>query len=225
LAARRTIKKDPLAAAATATTAEIVGAKRAPRAAAAAAAAPAPDPTPAPTAAAVAAEAPVAPKPLRPLMTRGREMMAGLGTSIARRMGRTPDPSKALGGKLELLGGALGPGWAFIRRVGPDARLGFLTGNRYVDLETELRAIRVATDHAEHRILSAAGWGWIGASLFGPAGAVVAGGIRLIQPRLTIVEITLSDGRNIVARTDGITAEALSHLLAMPSWDALPAAA
>lgn len=215
MATRRTIKKDPLAAEAAPAAAEIVGSKTAPAAAAAS----------------VVDETPAEKPGQRPLAARGRAVVAGLGTSVARRVRQTLDPDtasdagrRALGGKLELLGGALGPGWAFIRRVGPETRLGFLTADGFVDLETQLQAIRTAPDRAEHRILSAVGWGWTAASVFGAAGAVVVGGIRLMHPRLTIVELALRDGRNIVARTDGITAAALSHLAGMPSWRERPAA-
>jgi hypothetical protein len=220
LAARRTIKMHPRAAAAPPAAAEIVGSKTAARTAVA----PAVEETP-------VDETPAEKPRQRPLAARSRAVVAGLGSSVARRMRQTLDPDKAreaarraLGGRLELLGGALGPGWAFIRRVGPETRLGFLTADGFVDLETQLQAIRTAPDRAEHRILSAVGWGWTAASLFGAAGAVVVGGIRLMHPRLTIVELALRDGRNIVARTDGITAAALSHLAGMPSWRELPAA-
>jgi hypothetical protein len=121
---------------------------------------------------------------------------------------------RVTGGTLEILGGDFGLGdraiWPLRHRPG----VGFVapTG-RHIDLGQELVAVEVWPDRAEHPYLSAAGWALVLASLGGVAG-LLAGGLRLLAPRRVMVRIKLSDGSNIVARTDGVTAQGLRAIAA-----------
>jgi len=120
---------------------------------------------------------------------------------------------KAVGGRLEILGGDIGAGTCVIWRFGHDERIGFVTSNgKFIDLESELHTCVAWPDRAEHRLLSAAGWAWALASIGGIFGLIAGGGIRLLQPRRMIFAMSLFDGRNLVARTDSVTAAALEDI-------------
>lgn len=119
---------------------------------------------------------------------------------------------RIVGGRLEILGGDLGLGSRAIWPLAAenDASVGFVgpTG-RPVDLVRELFVVQAWPDRTEHRYLSAAGWGWVLASLGGVVGLLAAGGLRLLEPRRMIVAMELRDGSKLVARTDSVTASGL----------------
>ncbi len=117
---------------------------------------------------------------------------------------------RVVGGRLEILGGDLGSGSRAIWPMNSDASLGFVGPNgRSVDLLRELFVVQAWPDRTEHRYLSAAGWGWVLASLGGVVGLLAAGGLRLLEPRRMIVAMELRDGGKLVARTDSVTASGL----------------
>jgi hypothetical protein len=117
---------------------------------------------------------------------------------------------RVVGGRLEILGGDLGTGSRVIWPSGPTGRIGFVapTG-RAVDLGQELDVVSAWPDHTERRYLSAAGWAWVLASLGGIVGLVAGGGLRLLEPRRMMVKMLLSDGSQLVARTDSVTVAGL----------------
>lgn len=122
---------------------------------------------------------------------------------------------RIVGGRLEILGGALGTGSRAIWPLGTESKIGFVAPNgRTVDLVQELDAALVARDGTEHRYLSAAGWAWVLASFGGFVGLAAAAGLRLLEPRRMMVQMRLADGSTIVARTDSITASGLAALAA-----------
>jgi hypothetical protein len=148
---------------------------------------------------AIAAAAPVPPKP-------DAEPM------VKRDPGPLVLPTKArrvIGGTLEILGGDFGLGDRAIWPLRPDGGVGFVapTGRR-VDLGQDLLSLEAWPDRAEHRYLSATGWALVLASLGGVAG-LLAGGLRLLEPRRMMLRITLSDGSKLVARTDSVTVQGL----------------
>jgi hypothetical protein len=119
---------------------------------------------------------------------------------------------RAIGGTLEILGGDFGLGDRAIWPLRPDGVIGFVapTGRR-IDLGQDLVGVEAWPDRAEHRYLSATGWALVLASLAG-VGGLLAGGLRLLEPRRMIVRIKFSDGNEIVARTDSITVQGLRAL-------------
>jgi len=121
---------------------------------------------------------------------------------------------RVIGGTLEILGGDFGLGDRAIWPLRPDSRIGFVapTGQR-VDLGQELVSVEAWPDRAEHRYLSATGWALVLASFGGVAG-LLAGGLRLLEPRRMMVRIKLSDGGKIMARTDGVTVQGLKAVAA-----------
>jgi hypothetical protein len=121
---------------------------------------------------------------------------------------------RAIGGTLEILGGDFGLGDRAIWPSRPNSAMGFVapTG-RHVDLGQDLVGVAAWPDRAEHRYLSAAGWALVLASLGGVVG-LLAGGLRLLAPRRMMVRIKLSDGSNIVARTDSVTVQGLRAIAA-----------
>lgn len=135
-------------------------------------------------------------------------------SNTVRRMVRIGgDAGAAVGGRLEILGGDLGFGGTTIWRFGRQQRMGFSAPNgQLIDLEGELHEIRAWPDREEHRVLSAVGWAWALGSLGGIFGVVAGGGIRLLQPKRMVMELSLRDGRKLVARTDSVTAAALEEL-------------
>ena len=87
--------------------------------------------------------------------------------------------------------------------MGAESRVGFIapTG-RNVDFGQELETVLAWPDHTEHRLLSAAGWAWVLASVGGIVGLLAGGGLRLLEPQRMIVKMQLADGSKLVARTD-----------------------
>jgi hypothetical protein len=120
---------------------------------------------------------------------------------------------RAVGGRLEILGGDLGTGNRVIWPIGAESSVGFIapTG-RSVDFGQELETVLAWPDHTEHRLLSAAGWAWVLASVGGVVGLLAGGGLRLLEPQRMIVKMQLSDGAKLVARTDSVTVVGLKAL-------------
>jgi hypothetical protein len=117
---------------------------------------------------------------------------------------------RAVGGRLEILGGDLGVGSRAIWPLKDDASVGFVAPNgRPVDLLREHFVVQAFPDRTDRRYLSAAGWAWVFASLSGFVGLLAAGGLRLLEPRRMIVAIELRDGAKLVARTDSVTVAGL----------------
>jgi len=117
---------------------------------------------------------------------------------------------RAVGGRLEILGGDLGVGSRAIWPLKDDASVGFVAPNgRPIDLLQEHFVVQAFPDRTERPYLSAAGWAWVFASLTGFVGLLAAGGLRLLEPRRMIVAIELQDGAKLVARTDSVTVAGL----------------
>jgi hypothetical protein len=152
----------------------------------------------------IAAAAPIPPKPdPEPIVKSDR------GPRVLPIKGR-----RIIGGMLEILGGDFGVGDRAIWPLRPDGAVGFVapTG-RHVDLGQDLASLEAWPDRAEHRYLSAAGWALVLASVGGVAG-LLAGGLRLLEPRRMMLRITLSDGSELVARTDSVTVQGLRAVAA-----------
>ena len=147
----------------------------------------------------IAAAAPAPPRPEVAATVAGdrglRDLPAGGGLVV--------------GGTLEILGGDFGLGQGRIWPLPPDSRIGFVTPTgRRVDLVEELASVEAWPDRGEHRYLSATGWALVLASLGGVAG-LLAGGVRLLEPRRMMVRIRFDDGSKVVARTDSVTVRGL----------------
>jgi hypothetical protein len=182
------------------------------------------------------AEAPPPPavsEPSRSLVVRGRTALAQMTDTTlqlarrggsSRRRGANGDRGRdAVGGRLEIWGGAFGRRTVPIELFGDERRMGFIVDSaEFIDLETTVAAVTAWPDHTEHRVLAAIGWGWAFGAVAGTAGAIVGGGLRLLHPRSMIFEMRLRDGRNCVGRTDGVTVRALKALALL---GAAPAAA
>jgi hypothetical protein len=183
MARRRTIGKDPLAD----LSPELGGVAAAPAAVAAAAIVPPPRPP--------SEDGPSAP---------GRDETVRVPEGEGRR---------AVGGKLEMFGGRLGSGTVIIWRFGPSARIGFIAPNgRLIDLAGEIEGVTAWPDRGDHRIASAAGWGWVLGSLAGVLGLVAGAGFRLLIPHRMMARVRLRDGGEFLARTDSATVGALEAL-------------
>lgn len=118
--------------------------------------------------------------------------------------------SRAVGGRLEILGGDLGTGNRVIWPMGSENVVGFVSPTgRSVDFGRELETVVAWPDYTEHRLLSAAGWAWVLASVGGIVGLLAGSGLRLLEPRRMIVKMQLSDGAKLVARTDSVTVTGL----------------
>jgi hypothetical protein len=120
---------------------------------------------------------------------------------------------RAVGGRLEILGGDLGSGSRVIWPQGPGGRIGFAApSGRFVDLGGELDEAQAWPDRTEHRLLGAVGWAWVLASLGGIVGILAGGGLRLLEPRRMIAKMSLSDGAQLVVRTDAVTVSGLKAI-------------
>lgn len=149
---------------------------------------------------------PIAPpaQPSRPVGMESPQPLAEPGNIIDGKCRRV------IGGRLEILGGDLGSGNRPIWPTKNDASVGFLApSGRRVDLARELIVVQAWPDRTEHRYLSAAGWGWVLASIGGIVGLLAAGSLRLLEPRRMIVAMQFRDGSKLVARTDSVTVAGL----------------
>lgn len=120
---------------------------------------------------------------------------------------------RALGGRLEILGGDFGAGSRPIWPQGDDVAIGFIAPNgRRIDLGREVVAVTAWPDRTDRRYLSAVGWAWVLASLGGVFGLLAGGGLRLLEPRRMMVTIQLGDGSKLAARTDSVTVAGLKAI-------------
>ncbi len=120
---------------------------------------------------------------------------------------------RAVGGRLEILGGDFGAGSRPIWPLGDDGAIGFVApSGRRIDLGRELVAVAAWPDRTDRRYLGAAGWAWVLASLGGVVGLLAGGGLRLLEPRRMMVTVQLDDGAKLVARTDSVTVAGLRAL-------------
>jgi len=189
-----------------------------------------PERSSAPAAATAAAEEPAAPRPPvgrlaearglihfgRDALDRGRDTLERMREAMLRRRRaeRADAARRAVGGRLDLLGGAFGTGTVWITLFGPDGRPGFLSPQgEHIDLMTSVDDMVAWPDRQEYRLVGALGWAWTIGTVGGPIGALLGGGIRLLHPRRMFLILRLRDGRELSARTDSVTTDAIEGIV------------
>jgi hypothetical protein len=152
----------------------------------------------------------------RDALDRGRDTLERMREAVRRRRRAEGAEAarRAVGGRLDLLGGAFGTGTVWIKLFGPDDRPGFLTPQgEHVDLIAAVDDMVAWPDRQEYRLVGAIGWAWTVGTVGGPLGALLGGGIRLLHPRRMFLILRLRDGRELSARTDSVTTDAVEAIV------------
>jgi hypothetical protein len=152
----------------------------------------------------------------RDALDRGRDTFERMREAMRRRRRAEGAEAarRAVGGRLDLLGGAFGTGTVWIKLFTPDDRPGFLSPQgEHIDLMTAVDDMVAWPDRQEYRLLGALGWAWTIGTVGGPIGALLGGGIRLLHPRRMFLILRLRDGRELSARTDSVTTDAVEAIV------------
>jgi hypothetical protein len=164
----------------------------------------------------------------RDALDRGRDTLERMREAMLRRRRAEGAEAarRAVGGRLDLLGGAFGTGTVWIKLFGPDDRPGFLSPQgEHIDLMTAVDNMAAWPDRQEYRLVGALGWAWTIGTVGGPIGALLGGGIRLLHPRRMFLILRLRDGRELSARTDSVTTDAVEAIVRTARGGAESAAA